>query len=93
MATRTLVSPVAIPAVETTEAPKVQEASQEAAVCAHHWVLEPNDHPTSLGVCRLCKEVKEFNNFIERDQWVHKESSAKIPMLHTAGFKENPLDV
>lgn len=91
MATRTLIAPT--PVVEEAEVAAKQEATQEAAVCAHHWVLEPNDHPTSLGVCRLCKEVKEFNNFIERDQWAQKESSARIPMLPTAGFKENPLDV
>ena len=89
MSTRTLVAL----AGEAPEVSEVQEAKQETPVCAHHWVIEPNDHPTSLGVCRLCKEVREFNNFIERDQWQGKEALTRIPMLATGGFKENPLDV
>ena len=89
MSTRTFVAP----AIEALEVSEVQEARQENPVCAHHWVIEPNDHPTSLGVCRLCKEVREFNNFIERDQWQGKESLTRIPMLSSVGFKENPLDV
>ena len=42
-----------------------------AAICCHHWVIEPAEGPTSLGVCRKCSESREFRNSIvdvERDK-------------------------
>jgi hypothetical protein len=39
------------------------EASAAANVqCAHHWLIEPAKGPTSVGVCKLCGEVREFSN-------------------------------
>ena len=33
--------------------------------CAHHWVIDaPNGH-VSRGVCKLCGQVREFENSIE----------------------------
>ena len=31
-------------------------------VCAHHWVIEPANGPTSKGRCRRCREERDFQN-------------------------------
>lgn len=28
----------------------------------HHWIIEEPHGPTSLGKCKYCHEVREFNN-------------------------------
>ena len=32
--------------------------------CKHHWVIEPPNGPTSKGVCKLCGELKLFDNIL-----------------------------
>ena len=38
---------------------------EERGTCRHHWIIEPPAGPVSLGACRLCEEVREFQNHIE----------------------------
>ncbi len=45
----------------------------ETETCAHSWAIEPAHrrdhggvHPMSPGVCRLCGEVREFENSIDK---------------------------
>ncbi len=33
--------------------------------CPHHWMIRPAEGPTSVGVCHLCHETREFKNFVE----------------------------
>ena len=35
--------------------------------CVHHWAIEAGGQPYSVGVCKLCGETREFENFIVRD--------------------------
>ena len=35
--------------------------------CTHHWVIETPSGPASLGYCKVCGIVKEFQNFIENN--------------------------
>ena len=30
--------------------------------CAHHWLIESSNGPTSFGICKHCGAVKEFYN-------------------------------
>lgn len=30
--------------------------------CVHHWVIDPPNGPTSVGVCKNCGEEREFPN-------------------------------
>ena len=62
----------------------VQQASrpapgqgQEVAVCRHHWIIEAPTGPVSRGVCRLCDEVREFNNYIETAPWIEDAASVQ----------------
>jgi hypothetical protein len=32
--------------------------------CKHHWLIEPANGPTSRGICKLCGEVKLFDNVL-----------------------------
>lgn len=36
-----------------------------SATCAHHWVIEPPNGPTSEGVCQRCGERRAFTNSAE----------------------------
>jgi len=39
--------------------------------CRHHWMIPPAEGPTSVGVCRLCHETREFKNsvgYLENDR-------------------------
>ncbi len=37
------------------------EATMESR-CRHHWLIEPPQGPTSMGICKLCGSRKEFRN-------------------------------
>jgi hypothetical protein len=42
----------------------VLERPVAKAMCKHHWIIEPASGPTSRGVCKLCGEVKLFDNVL-----------------------------
>lgn len=51
-------------------APEVEDTSAAtAAVCRHHWVIQPADGPVSDGSCRICGESREFKNYVESATW------------------------
>ena len=41
----------------------------EFMACTHHWVIDRPDGPVSRGVCKLCQEVREFENTISGRKW------------------------
>ena len=47
-----------------TRAGAVMERPASRSTCKHHWVIEPANGPTSKGVCKLCGEVKVFDNIL-----------------------------
>ena len=55
--------------VQQLEAIPVQEVSEGSLVCRHHWLIQAADGPTSSGVCRICGEVRDFNNYVETATW------------------------
>ena len=45
-------------------------SEQPIPKCAHYWIIEPPAGSVSLGVCQVCREVREFNNSIDgTDGW------------------------
>jgi hypothetical protein len=42
----------------------VMERPVSRGTCRHHWLIEPPNGPTSKGVCKLCGEVKFFDNIL-----------------------------
>ena len=37
--------------------------------CRHHWIIQPADGPVSWGVCKLCRETREFKNSLDTWEW------------------------
>ena len=30
--------------------------------CIHHWIIEAQEGPVSIGVCKHCGDIRKFNN-------------------------------
>lgn len=53
----------------------VMERPVTRGICRHHWLIEPPNGPTSKGVCKLCGEVKVFDNLLA-DLMLNNDNSA-----------------
>ena len=42
---------------------------EDVKTCAHHWVIQPAMGPSSPGVCQICGETKDFQNYVEAASW------------------------
>ncbi len=53
----------------------MSEVTTERRTGSHHWVIQPDwviqpaDGPVSLGVCKFCRETREFRNYIDIWEW------------------------
>ena len=73
------------------------EKSNGTGKCCHYWIVECPDGPTSRGVCQICGEEKEFDNYgpdswsqWDRDMTKSTElSSAELPNLALAEEKND----
>jgi len=52
--------------------------------CAHYWILEIANGPTSTGMCKLCGTTKEFTNTIDTDGW----NNDAVAKRHTKYWRE-----
>ncbi len=52
--------------------------------CRHHWIIEPAENPLSQGVCRNCREVRAFKNFMDEASWKgdagERDGDVRMPM-------------
>lgn len=46
--------------------------------CKHHWIIDTPKGPLSHGVCRLCKEEREFNNAAPDRPWENQRVGAEV---------------
>ncbi len=53
----------------------VMERPVTKGTCRHHWLIEPPSGPISKGVCKLCGEVKVFDNILA-DLMLSNDNSA-----------------
>lgn len=44
------------------------------AKCAHYWIIESPHGPTSIGMCKFCGAISEFNNYVPYPSWENKVS-------------------
>ncbi len=42
-----------------------QRKLDEFIVCAHHWVIDTPSGPVSQGTCKVCGEVRAFQNSVD----------------------------
>ena len=61
---------------------------QERHVCQHHWVIDSPAGPVSKGVCRLCGEEREFQNYLETSSWGNDVSLEQL-----SGGSRLPADI
>lgn len=54
------------------------------SACKHHWLIEPPSGPTSKGMCKLCGEVKVFDNILA-DLLSAKDASALSEPANVVG--------
>ena len=54
-------------ATPTTATPTIEV--ENIPGCAHHWVIQPAMGPSSQGVCQICGESKDFQNYVEAASW------------------------
>jgi hypothetical protein len=40
---------------------------------AHHWVIEEANGPQSAGVCKVCRQVKSFKNWLAEADFITNE--------------------
>ena len=50
--------------------PPNQRKLDEFMPCKHHWEIDRTNGPVSRGVCKLCQEVREFENSINGNNWM-----------------------
>ena len=51
---------------------------QEGPVCRHHWLIDRPAGPVSKGVCRLCGEERDFQNYVEGSSWGYNVSLEEL---------------
>jgi hypothetical protein len=52
------------------QAPVIEQIQEEEEPqCRHHWVIETPHGATSVGRCKVCKEVREFRNSAADTLW------------------------
>ena len=54
----------------------MSEPEQAVSECAHHWMIESPNGPTSPGVCKVCGARSEFRNSMTGSGW-DRESAQK----------------
>ena len=50
----------------------------DRATCKHNWVIDAPAGPSSRGVCCLCGEERQFQNFIEGSYWANDVSLEQL---------------
>ena len=66
--------------VELTRDESGPYSKQPTPKCAHYWIIEPPAGSVSLGVCQVCREVREFSNSIdEANRWDSEFGFANKP--------------
>ena len=58
-----------IMAQKSTATPTIEIEVENIQGCAHHWVIQPAMGPSSQGVCQICGESKDFQNYVEAASW------------------------
>lgn len=65
-----MTQPAPVPVAEQIEPPA-------EPTCRHHWVIQPATGPVSPGVCQICRETREFKNYVEASTWGDDKSASR----------------
>jgi hypothetical protein len=65
----------------------ILDKSITKSTCKHHWIIEVPEGPTSKGVCKLCGEIKIFDNIVE-ELVPNKESKGTANLADLVDIEE-----
>lgn len=54
-------------AQKSTATPMIEVGNVQG--CAHYWVIQSAMGPSSQGVCQICGESRDFQNYVEAASW------------------------
>ena len=63
---------------------------QSVPTCRHHWVIEPAIGRVSQGQCQNCREVREFQNYLEAFQWGPAQPRLATSLEFVADWPDEP---
>ena len=67
------------------------EKEHEVGTCRHYWVIDAPTGPTSRGVCQVCRETRDFKNYIEAAPWGDDTPSVRTDSpMSAVGASEAP---
>ena len=69
----------------------LESDAKELPVCQHYWMIEKPEGPVSKGMCRLCGEKREFQNYIESTKWQSRSDDVSLEQL--AGGSRLPAGI
>jgi len=52
------------------DSPRELEETVAEVKCSHYWIIEPPQGLTSMGVCKLCGEEREFKNRLRPNELI-----------------------
>ena len=56
----------------------LDQETEQANICCHHWIIQPAVGPVSEGSCQNCGEVREFKNSIDYEaEWTNRRDVAR----------------
>ena len=47
----------------------------------HYWIIESPQGPTSIGICKFCSSIKEFDNYGPDFRWYGDAPDVLVPSL------------
>ena len=69
----------------------VEDAVKEENSCKHHWIIEAADGATSMGICKLCGEEKEFYNWMPDFSTTSKRGNRDFELSDVIGSKPDKV--
>jgi len=51
-------------------------AGAKRGKCSHYWIIDSPNGPTSVGRCKYCGAVKEFDNYLPYSSWAEEKKAA-----------------
>ncbi len=72
----------------------LDQGTEQANTCCHHWIIQPAVGPVSEGSCQNCGEVKEFKNSIDYEaEWTNRRDVARSKAAAPADALEEVNEV
>ena len=72
------------------QSPVLERIEADVNQCRHHWLIESPHGATSMGVCKICGEEREFRNSASDSLW-EGDPMASANRLANGGRERRPV--